>query len=358
MNSKAIRKQLLAAVAMVLVAAVALGSSTYAWFVASGSVTATGMNVNVQSTGGLLIKYSGEGDAWGQTASAKPVTEKLLKPTSTKDMTVWSTATAAAASNYAMNDDTIKPVTVATGNNIIDNDYVLKQTFFIRSTGNTDNGTKGLYVKDVRVTAEQELNMSMRIGIVAKYGDTPLANFIMAPIKVGGATVTDNYTVYEAKLKSGTTDQYEPNSLGTVTLVEKGESAAILEAGTAVPGNSDSDYVTVSVFVWYEGQDEHLYSDNVHANEGLQITLEFSSNTTSSTSLHKVDLVGASAAEAGKVEIETSSYYPISGKFLNGKQLYAGASGAITKTSKIYTITISGETKVATEVTANCTLPT
>ena len=41
MNSKAIRKQLLAAVAMVLVAAVALGSSTYAWFVSNNSVTAT-----------------------------------------------------------------------------------------------------------------------------------------------------------------------------------------------------------------------------------------------------------------------------------------------------------------------------
>ena len=32
MQSKAIKRQLLAAVAMVLVAAIALGSSTYAWF--------------------------------------------------------------------------------------------------------------------------------------------------------------------------------------------------------------------------------------------------------------------------------------------------------------------------------------
>lgn len=283
MNSKAIRKQLLAAVAMVLVAAVALGSSTYAWFVASGTVTATGMNVNVQSTGGLLIKYSGEGDAWGQTASAKPVTEKLLKPTSTYDMTKWSTATASAASNFAMNTDTIAPVTLGTDNNITDNDYVLKQTFFIRSTGNTDNGTKGLYVKDITVTANQELNMSLRIGIVAKYGSTDKANFIMAPIKVGSATVTNNYDVFEAKLKAGETDKYEPNKLGTVKLTEKGLTAKILEPSEVVPGNSDSDYVTVSVFIWYEGQDAHLYSDNVHANEGLNITIEFASNTTSAT---------------------------------------------------------------------------
>ena len=58
MNSKAIRKQLLAAVAMVLVAAVALGSSTYAWFVASGTVTATGMMVqeNLKAIWSLLTK--------------------------------------------------------------------------------------------------------------------------------------------------------------------------------------------------------------------------------------------------------------------------------------------------------------
>lgn len=57
MNSKAIRKQLLAAVAMVLVAAVALGSSTYAWFVSNNTVTATMSKVSAASTTtNLLIK--------------------------------------------------------------------------------------------------------------------------------------------------------------------------------------------------------------------------------------------------------------------------------------------------------------
>ena len=42
---KALKKQLGAAVAMVCVAAVALGSSTYAWFVSNNSVKAEKMNV-------------------------------------------------------------------------------------------------------------------------------------------------------------------------------------------------------------------------------------------------------------------------------------------------------------------------
>lgn len=49
MNSKAIKRQLLAAIAMVLVAAVALGSSTYAWFVTNNEVYATTASISAQS---------------------------------------------------------------------------------------------------------------------------------------------------------------------------------------------------------------------------------------------------------------------------------------------------------------------
>lgn len=45
MSVKTLRKQLFAAIAMVLVAAIALGSSTYAWFASNNSVEAKNMNV-------------------------------------------------------------------------------------------------------------------------------------------------------------------------------------------------------------------------------------------------------------------------------------------------------------------------
>ena len=46
---KALKKQLGAAVAMVCVAAVALGSSTYAWFVSNNTVDATVSSISAQS---------------------------------------------------------------------------------------------------------------------------------------------------------------------------------------------------------------------------------------------------------------------------------------------------------------------
>jgi hypothetical protein len=46
---KALKKQMAAAIAMVCVAAVALGSSTYAWFVSNNTVKGTTTNISAQS---------------------------------------------------------------------------------------------------------------------------------------------------------------------------------------------------------------------------------------------------------------------------------------------------------------------
>lgn len=80
MNSKAIRKQLLAAIAMVLVAAVALSSSTYAWFVNNAQVTATNVNVTATTAYSLQIKKGSTGNYGTTTDLNGAVT---LKPVST-----------------------------------------------------------------------------------------------------------------------------------------------------------------------------------------------------------------------------------------------------------------------------------
>ena len=56
---KALKKQLGAAVAMVCVAAVALGSSTYAWFVTNNKVDATTTNISAQSNAAFMTITNG-----------------------------------------------------------------------------------------------------------------------------------------------------------------------------------------------------------------------------------------------------------------------------------------------------------
>lgn len=50
METKALKKQLGAAIAMVLVAAIALGAATFAWFVNNNAVKAEGVDVSTSSS--------------------------------------------------------------------------------------------------------------------------------------------------------------------------------------------------------------------------------------------------------------------------------------------------------------------
>lgn len=54
MDTKALKKQMGAAIAMVLVAAVALGSATFAWFVSNNAVKATTSKISAQSNAPFL----------------------------------------------------------------------------------------------------------------------------------------------------------------------------------------------------------------------------------------------------------------------------------------------------------------
>ena len=59
MDTKALKKQMGAAIAMVLVAAVALGSATFAWFVTNNKVDATTTNIAAQSNAAFMTITNG-----------------------------------------------------------------------------------------------------------------------------------------------------------------------------------------------------------------------------------------------------------------------------------------------------------
>ena len=81
MSTKALKQQLIAAIAMVLVAAIALASSTYAWFVNNAQVTATDVKVTATTAYSLMIKGNDAGDAYG--TSKKLGDTQALTPVST-----------------------------------------------------------------------------------------------------------------------------------------------------------------------------------------------------------------------------------------------------------------------------------
>lgn len=271
MNSKAIKRQLLAAIAMVLVAAIALGSSTYAWFVASGTVKAEGMKVQAKSEGGLAIRWAGEAsEPWGTTASAKMETATSLLPASTADLAKWTYAKALNANKHDADKNTYKDITTKVFSGAESafgkNDYVVMQPFQIRSTA-TDKLAKGLYVSGVEVTrganTTKDLDLSIRVGVRMESENGFVGNYIYVPIS-GGST---SYTWY-----AGPTDD---KGTAVTSATVGSENSRLLAENSTVPAG-EGEALTVQVFIWYEGEDAKLYSDNYVAND-LDVTVSFAS---------------------------------------------------------------------------------
>lgn len=262
MNSKAIKRQLLAAIAMVLVAAIALGSSTYAWFVASGTVKAEGMKVQAQAESGILIKENASNSPFGTIATVTSAAAKLY-PTSTTDLKSWYHATSKFV-NDAEDQQEADQYTQLTEN--LDQYRLVKQ-FAIRSATNSALTNSKLLIKNVTVTGGDEtqyLNKSIRVGIKVNTGgadNSPV--FIYAPKADAAFTLVAKY--------DGDKEMSEPTSASNADF--------LLLADDTIPATDTG--LIVDVFIWYEGEDVNCMTENVISNgtsltpDELSVSLEF-----------------------------------------------------------------------------------
>lgn len=137
---KSLQKQLIAAVAMVLVAMIALGSSTYAWFASNNKVDATGMTIAATSDAQFLIINTGDtfNAAGTETTVTTAATNIKLLPVAPVG-TISSTNVETNASwHYAYSNDVSSStkageyIVVGDGKTLTgDGNYLGKETFSI-----------------------------------------------------------------------------------------------------------------------------------------------------------------------------------------------------------------------------------
>lgn len=275
MSTKALKTQLLAAIAMVLVASIALGSSTYAWFASNSKVEATGMSVQATTAKNLVISTD-------NTLRANEATTKASAFTGTCTLNPSSVQTLAGSQNFFKVTDSkgvdytggkagvgtkfeaATPVTSDTSGD------VAKHTFYIRVDGTTSDTMNNLYVNSITVTrgTTQEISKALRVGVVC--GDN---GFIYAPI-------TDATTAYKAINKAGTVASVDTGIYkdGTGNALNENTTALTAYENTSVlanPVKSDA-YTQVDIYIWYEGEDNACTSANGVSVENLSVSLEFS----------------------------------------------------------------------------------
>ncbi|MCH5304230.1 MAG: hypothetical protein J1E41_05150, partial [Ruminococcus sp.] len=128
------KKMLLSSIAMLLVALVALGSATYAWYITNATVTADETQFSAASADGLVIRHK-TSDDW-TTAIHDLNKASVLTPASI-DYANGSTVVGATGKGTSFTDGTLSgdlsevPVTQngATGG------YFLVDTFYVASSG-------------------------------------------------------------------------------------------------------------------------------------------------------------------------------------------------------------------------------
>lgn len=266
MNSKAIKRQLLAAIAMVLVAAIALGSSTYAWFASNNKVTADGLKINAQAEGNLLLIGEKNLDAKKTSVSV------VLSGTEGKSL--FPTHPVAAAGTGA----TAEGTTIAQWNHR----YSLAYDEAISSTATDEvDGT----TVDSRKLANYVLKKELVIGL-----DTTNSSAACGAVTVSKVTIEGASADFLPCARVAITDKdgklvgvYAPGNKYVSTFNEQTAADELTDMPTAGHGEiisalsaSGTSSTTITVFVYFDGRDAACNSKNFNANE-VTVALEFTS---------------------------------------------------------------------------------
>ena len=258
MDTKALKKQMGAAIAMVLVAAVALGSATFAWFVSNNAVTATGVDVTTTSSvPNLYITSVGQTSGTMTAASSNPT---KIYPISTPDAdNFFETLHWTTGNGHAVADkyQTALPHETDKTNYA---DYTFKL--------GVSNGKMDVYFdsSDVATTLKASAAMGTAGRFAVKVNDGQWLMF-----KVPGTATTKGYytdkdaTTGDYWVKSATDGivaaTYSDLAAYSGSVNDKGQAVAGTTKLTTIESGTENE-VTVTVRVWYEGCDKDCVSEN------------------------------------------------------------------------------------------------
>ena len=246
MDTKALKKQMGAAIAMVLVAAVALGSATFAWFVTNNKVDATTSTISAQSNAAFMTITNGMTGASGvdTTTVTTNVEKKALFPATYGEETgatkgQWMTGFGKELDDGTLNSalelckDPNNAETAGSTAAAVKGSYALQQDYNISSKG---QNLTNLEVDKVEVAknaaSSSELMKALRVLVTNDSGNT----WVVYGQKA-------NSTEFEVKLTSA--DQNAAVTLGDITA---GQDTA------------------VHVYLYYEGQDDVVKTTNLENN--------------------------------------------------------------------------------------------
>lgn len=251
------KRALISSVAMLLVAIIALGTATFAWFTSNTTATATGINVRTQKVSELEISSKLKPN-YTTTFSydvGTPGKKQMFMPASTVNGTAWFTAVAEKANNYATKNDgtdisAIDLTDIDDNKNF--NAYIVSDNLNIHNKGKAD-------CENVTVTISGIPSNYLRIALV------PVTEKNGTTFKYGEGESFKNY-VYSSDGEAylGLSGKKVPAKPADAANEITPNTNLEIPVGTlSADGAEDgSDCAYFKLFVWFEGQDPDCKNAN------------------------------------------------------------------------------------------------
>ena len=257
-----LKRQMTAAIAMVLVAGIALASATYAWFVSNNQVKATTSTISAQSNAAFMYIRDEKETSTNLTVDTSSVTSTALYPAhwvtakegnyATADIGKFYTAYGTTADNGTMVTNTLKPVEKAANSetkgspaDAVDAKYAIKNTFLI--------GSKGTELSDLVVSAAALKNEN---GIDSTSDNADLDNALRILVTCGNNWVLCDKNSILASNEGNTTHKLANKVSATET--------------------------EVNIYVFYDGDDTEVNTNNLSdlKKASKNITVQFDATAT------------------------------------------------------------------------------
>lgn len=256
MKTTSRKRLLISSVAMLLVAMLALGTATFAWFTQNTQATADQLSVKTIKASELqLSKTTGD---WGDQIHYNYV-GKVLKPASSVDGSHWFTATAKSKSSYEAAD--------AKATDISSNldGYVFKEQLNVRNNGKAA-------VENVKITfslTETEANNGRYVRLALVPADKRGADAVVtaSDFKKGVFASADDTA---AALKNAAKE--------TEVVTAKSGANGEVVVGSLAAKDSEGSAKYYNLYVWFEGQDEDCKDVN-GGNDMPLVTFTVTGNT-------------------------------------------------------------------------------
>lgn len=240
MKTTSRKRLLISSVAMLLVAMLALGTATFAWFTTSTNPYADNFSARTTKQSTLLLSNSSR-TGWTSHLDYK-VGNKTMYPASGNG-TSWVKGTASNSLTGVIDQNTLQAVAPSPAQGVIPSDYLFAQELNLKNNGTAD-------IKDVSI--DFYLNTSDNKD-AAEYARVAL-------VPIDGTKVTaDDYVALGNNVYSTTTKTYNPiiKTDGTEGTQISTKTTFHVDVTTGDEVMKPNEVIYYKLYVWFEGQDEN-----------------------------------------------------------------------------------------------------